>query len=68
MDRGVWLATVHGVARMISDLPTKPPPLNINTMGHEMEHPCIPGVSKHPLQITSPPSPEKSTSLFFSII
>ena len=27
MDRGVWQATVHGVARVGQDLVTKPPPL-----------------------------------------
>ena len=27
MDRGVWQATVHGVARAGHDLNTKPPPL-----------------------------------------
>ena len=26
MDRGVWQATVHGVARVGHDLATKPPP------------------------------------------
>ena len=26
MDRGTWLATVHGVARVGYDLVTKPPP------------------------------------------
>jgi len=26
MDRGAWRATVHGVARVGHDLPTKPPP------------------------------------------
>ena len=26
MDRGAWQATVHGVARIIHDLVTKPPP------------------------------------------
>ena len=26
MDQGVWLATVHGVARVRHDLATKPPP------------------------------------------
>ena len=26
MDRGVWWATVHGVARVGHDLATKPPP------------------------------------------
>ena len=28
MDRGVWKATVHGVARVRHDLATKPPHLN----------------------------------------
>ena len=26
MDRGVWWATVHGIARVRHDLATKPPP------------------------------------------
>ena len=26
MDRGAWWATVHGVARVGPELPTKPPP------------------------------------------
>ena len=26
MDRGVWQATAHGVARVAHDLATKPPP------------------------------------------
>ena len=26
MDRGAWWATVHGVARVRHNLPTKPPP------------------------------------------
>jgi len=30
MDRGVWQATVHGVARVGHDLATKPPNSNNN--------------------------------------
>ena len=26
MDKGAWQATVHGVARVVHDLATKPPP------------------------------------------
>ena len=33
MDRGAWRATVHGVARVIPDLVTKPPKTSIFNFG-----------------------------------
>ena len=43
MDRGVWQATVHGIARVRHDLATKPP-----NQGHSFIHqiftehlPCV---------------------------
>ena len=34
MDRGAWLATVHGVARIRHDLATKPPPPSYTVGGN----------------------------------
>ena len=44
MDRGAWLATVHGVARVGHDFETKPPPLALvpvlhNKRSHHNEKP-----------------------------
>ena len=34
MDRGAWLATVHGVTRIGHDLATKPPPPSYTVGGN----------------------------------
>ena len=36
MDRGVWWATVHGVARVWHDLVTKPPPATTKIILHKL--------------------------------
>ena len=60
MDRGAWLATVHGVTRIGHDLPTKPPPPsytvggNVNWYSHYGEQY---GGSLKKLKIESPSDP-----------
>ena len=36
MDRGVWWATVHGVARVGHNLVTKPPPATTKIILHKL--------------------------------